>query len=147
MEISTAYFYSTYLQLPDWYLMSLVLLKYLHFICIFMDPIKSESLTLTYQSHWEDLSSYQTITRLLQSQGLKKIPFTPLATTVYLSHSLFHIPSHNLSSNRFPKFIRNNGCFIFFFTRCWNRKWDSYSHQYEISFPDRYWWHKLLMKP
>ena len=30
--------------------MKLVLLKYLHFICIFMDAIKSESLTLTFQS-------------------------------------------------------------------------------------------------
>ena len=50
--------------------MRLVLLRYLHFICIFMDKIKSKLLTLTFQ--------------------------------------------------RFPKCIRNKGCFIFF-KRDWKK--------------------------
>ena len=65
--------------------MRLVLLRYLHFICIFMDAFKSELLTLTFQSDCEDLSSYQSITLLLQSERLNKLRFTPLATTVYVS--------------------------------------------------------------
>ena len=43
---------------------------------------------------------------------LNKLRFTPLATTVYLSHTPSATPSRNLSSNRFPKCIRNKGCFI-----------------------------------
>ena len=46
-------------------------------------------------------------------ERLKKLRFKPLATTVYLSHSPSPTPSRNLSSNRFPKCIRNKGCFIF----------------------------------
>ena len=44
--------------------------------------------------------------------------FTPLSTTVYLSHVPTPTPSHNLSSDHFPKFIRNKGCFIFFTRDC-----------------------------
>ena len=39
--------------------------------------------------------------------------FTPLATTVYISHVLNRTTSHHLSSIRLPKCIRNEGCFIF----------------------------------
>ena len=59
--------------------MSLVLPRYLHSICIFVDAIKSELLALTFQSHTEDVSSYQTITLLLQSEHLNKLRFTSLA--------------------------------------------------------------------
>ena len=83
--------------------MRLILLRYLHFICIFMDEIKSELLTLTFQSDCEDVSSYQTITLLSQRERLSKLRFTPLATTVYLSHLPIPNPSSNLSSNRFTK--------------------------------------------
>ena len=55
------------------------------FICIFMDAVKSELLTLTFQSDCEDVSSYQTITLLLQSERLSKLRITPLAISVYLS--------------------------------------------------------------
>ena len=37
--------------------MRLAFLRYLHFMCIFMYAIKSELLTLTFQSDCEDLSS------------------------------------------------------------------------------------------
>ena len=95
--------------------MRLFLLRYLHFTRTFIDAIKSELLTLTFQSDCEDLSSYQAISRLLQSERLKKLRFTPLATTVCLSHPPSPTPSRNLSSNRFPKCIKNNGYFFFFF--------------------------------
>ena len=95
--------------------MRLVLLRYLHFICIFMDAIKSELLTFTFQSGYEDLGSYHTITLLLQSKRLNKLRFTSLTTTVYLSHPPSPTPSRNLSSNRFLKYIKNKGYFIFFF--------------------------------
>ena len=68
-----------------------------------MDAVKSELLTLTFQSDCEDVSSYQTITLLLESERLNKLRFTPLATTVYLSHPPSPTPSHDLSSNRFLK--------------------------------------------
>ena len=63
--------------------------------------------------HCEELSSYQTINFLLQKEHLNKLRYTPLPTTVYLSNLPSPIPSHNLSSNRFPKCIRNKACFIF----------------------------------
>ena len=50
-----------------------------------MDPVKSELLTLTFQSDCENVSSYQTMTLLLQSERINKLRFTPLAITVYLS--------------------------------------------------------------
>ena len=67
------------------------------------------------RSYWhsEDLNSYQIITLLLPSERLNKLRFTPLPT-VYLSHLLSPIPSYNLPSNQFPKYIRRNKrCFIF----------------------------------
>ena len=98
-------FNSIYLQLQGWYLMRLVVLRYLHFICIFMDAIKSELLTLTFESDLKDLSLYQTITLLLQRERLNKLRFTPQTSTVYLSHLISPTPSRNLSSNRYPKCI------------------------------------------
>ena len=88
--------------------------RYLHFICIFMDVIKSELLTLTFESDGQDLSSYQIITLLLQSERLNKLRFAPSVTTVSLSHQPSPNPSRNLSTNRFPKCIRNKECFIYF---------------------------------
>ena len=55
------------------------------------------------------------------SERLNKLRFTLLPTTVYLSYLPIPNPSHNLSSNRFPKCIRDKGCFIFFFTRHWKK--------------------------
>ena len=51
---------------------------FLHFIYIFVDAIKSELLPLTFQSDCEDLSSYQTITLLLQSERLNALAFCSL---------------------------------------------------------------------
>ena len=48
-----------------------------------------------------------------QSEGLNKLRFTPLATTVHLLHPPGTTLNRNLSSNRFPKCGRNKGCFIF----------------------------------
>ena len=93
--------------------MRLAFLRYLHFMCIFMYAIKSELLTLTFQSDCEDLSSYQAITLLLLSERLNKLRFTLLVTTAYLSHPSILTPSRSMSSNRFPKCIRIKGCFIF----------------------------------
>ena len=59
------------------------------------------------------MRSYQPITLLLQSERLKKLRFTPLLTTIYLSYLPSPTSSHNLSSNRFPKCIRYKGCCIF----------------------------------
>ena len=60
-------------------------------------------------SKWycEDLSSYQTITLLLQSEWLNQLTLALLVTTVYLSHLTNLTPSHCWSSNRLPKCIRN----------------------------------------
>ena len=92
--------------------MKLVLLRDLHFICIFIDAIKSELLTLTFQSDIV-FTSYQIITLLLQSERLNQLRVTPLNTTVYLSHLPNLTPSHCLSSIRLSKCIRNEGCFIY----------------------------------
>ena len=94
--------------------MRLVLLRYLHFICILMEAFKSELLTLTFQSDCKDLSLYQTITFLLQSERLNKLKFTPLATTVHLSHSPRPTPSRKFSSKLFRKCIRNKDASFFY---------------------------------
>ena len=95
--------------------MKLLLLRDLHFIPIFIDIIKSELLTYTFQSdiHCENLNSYQTITLLFQSERLNQLKLTPLATTVYPSHLPNPIHRHHLSSIRLLNCIRNEGCFIF----------------------------------
>ena len=59
--------------------------------------------------HCEDLSSYKTITLLLQNQ----LTWTHLVTTAYISHLPNPTPSHCLSSIRLPKCLRNEKCFIF----------------------------------
>ena len=126
--------------------------------CIFMDAIKSESDFDISKWHYDDLSSYQTITLLLQSKRLNKLRFTPLPTTAYLSHLPSPTSSHNLSSNRFPKKYKEIRDASFFLqeigrritkaiSECWNTKWYSYLYQYRTSFPDRYWLHVLLVKP
>ena len=94
--------------------MRLVLLRYLHFICIFMDAIKSELLTLTFQSDIVRIWVHIKLSlSLLQSKRLNKLRFTPLSTTVYLSHLPSPTPSHNLSSGHFPKCIRNKDVSFF----------------------------------
>ena len=63
--------------------------------------------------HCEHLSSYQTIILLLQSECLTQLRLKPLATIAYLSQLPNPTPSNHLYSNRLPKCIRNEGCFIF----------------------------------
>ena len=93
--------------------MALDILRYFHYICIFFYVINSELLTLTFQSDiMKFLSSYQSITLLLQSKRLAKLRYTPLPTTVYLSDLPCPTPNQNLPFNRFPKCIRKKGCFI-----------------------------------
>ena len=94
-------------------------LRYLDFICIFMDAIKSELLTFIFQSDIVRIWAHETVTLLLQSERLNKLRFTP-PTHQCLSHLPSPTPSHNLSSNRFPKCIRNKGRFIVF-TRDWKK--------------------------
>ena len=81
--------------------------------------------------YYEDLSSYQTITLLLQSERLGKLRSTSLPTTVHLSHLPSPTPNHNLSSNRFPKCIRNKRCLIFFI-RGWKKNDKKQSPSFEI---------------
>ena len=97
-------------------LMTLVLLRDLHFICIFLMQL-NESYWLFGISnlHCEDLSSYQTITHQLQNEHLNQLRLTPLDTTVYLSQLPNPTPSLHLSSIRLPKCITNKG--LSFFTR------------------------------
>ena len=93
--------------------MRLALLRDLHFTCIFIDAIKSELLTLKFQSDIVRISSsYQTITLLLQSEHLNQLKWTPLATTIYLLHLANPTHSHHLPSICLTKCIKNE-CFIF----------------------------------
>ena len=65
--------------------MRLVLFRDLHFIRIFTDAIKSEFVFDISKLHCQDLSSYQTITLVLQSVRLNQLRVTPLATNYPLS--------------------------------------------------------------
>ena len=86
----------------------------LHFTCIFIDAIKSELLTLTFQSDIVRIWAHTKLSTLLfQSKGLNRLRLAPLATTVYLSHLPSPTPIHQLSSIHLPKCIRNKECFIF----------------------------------
>ena len=89
-------------------LMRLNLLRDLHFI----DASKSEQ---------SDIVRIQARIKL-QNERLNELRFTPLATTVYLSHLPNPTPGgYHLSCMRLPKCARNEGCFIFF-TRDWEKK-------------------------
>ena len=94
--------------------MRLVLLRYLDFICIFMDAIKSELLTFTFQSVivslWIHIKLSLVYYKAKALTNWDLHPYPPLS--IYHTHSA--LPSrHNLSSNSFPKCTRNKGCFIF----------------------------------
>ena len=65
------------------------------------------------------------------NQRLNQLRFTPSDITVYLSHLPNRTPSHHLSSIRFPKCIRNEGCFNFF-TRDWENNNQKHFHSVEI---------------
>ena len=80
------FFFDRSICIPDWKLIKLVLLGDLHFTCIFIDAVKLQLLTFISKWHCEDLSSYQTITLLLQSERLNKVRLAPVFTTIYLSH-------------------------------------------------------------
>ena len=99
-------------QTDSWW--DMFFLRDLHFTCIFIDVIKSELLTLTFQSDiWRIWAHTKLSTLLFQSEELNRLRLAPLATTVYLSHLPNPTPSHQVSSIRLPKCIRNEGCFIF----------------------------------
>ena len=101
--------------------MRLVLLRHLHFIWILFVFLWIQLRRSDWLGHFsEALSSYETATLLLKSERLNKQRFTLLPTTVYLSYLPNRTPSHNLSSNCFPKCKRNNGCFTFV-TRDWKK--------------------------
>ena len=92
--------------------MRLILLRDLDFICIFIDAIKLELLTLIFQSDIVRIWTYIKLPLLLQSDRLNQLRVTPLAITVYLSHQTNPISSHHLFSIRLPKCKRNEACFI-----------------------------------
>ena len=73
------------------------------------------------------LSSYQTITLLLQSERLYQLRLKLLATIVYLPHLPNTTTSDHLSFVRLPKCIRNEGCFIYF-TRDWGKNNKEHFH-------------------
>ena len=70
-------------------LMALVLLRHLHFICIFIDAVKLELLTLTFQSNIVNIWAH---TKLSQNERLHQLRFTPLGTTVYLEPPFIFSP-------------------------------------------------------
>ena len=59
-----------------------------------------------------DLSSYETITILLQNERHNQLRLKLLSTTVY--HTYTTLPLATIFSMCLPKCIRNKGCFIFF---------------------------------
>ena len=97
--------------------MRLVLLRDLHFICIFIDAIKLELLIDISKLHCEDLSSHQTITLLLQSERLNQLRLTLLANIVYIACLSNPTPNHHLPSIRFPKMYKKLGMLQFFYKR------------------------------
>ena len=111
--------------------MRLALLRDLHFTCIFIDAIKSELLTLKFQSDIVRISSsYQTMTLLLQSEPLNQLKWTPLATTIYLLHLANPTHSHHLPSICLTKCIKNE--MFHFFTRDWEKNNKKHFHSVEI---------------
>ena len=129
--------------------MRLVVLQNLHFICIFIVTIKSELLTLTFQS---DIVRIWAHTHLLQSKCLNQLRLITLATTVYLSQLPNPTPNYHSSSMLFPKCIINERClflsFSFFFQDVGRRvaAFSSYLYHYKTSVPDGNWLHTLLVK-
>ena len=67
--------------------MRLAPLRYLHLICFFMDAIKSELLSLTFQSDCEDVSSYQTVNLLLQKTPEQIEIYTPSHHCLSITHT------------------------------------------------------------
>ena len=91
--------------------MRLALLRDLHFICIFINAIKSELLTLTFQSD---------IVRICAR--IKISPFyykanAPVANIVCIAYLPNPKPSHHLPSISFPKMYKKLGMFQFFYKR------------------------------
>ena len=112
--------------------MRLILLRDLHFICISIDAFNSRVIDFDISKwHCGDLSSYETITLLLQSQRLNQMRVTPLAVAVYLSQLPNPSPSHHLSSICLPECLQNKGCFIFFYKRL-GEKQEKHFHSVEI---------------
>ena len=68
---------------------------------------------------------------LLQRKCLNQLRFTPVATTVYLSHLPNPTPSHHSTSVRLPKCTRNEWYFIFF-TRDWEKNNKKHFYSIEI---------------
>ena len=66
------------------------------------------------------MSSYQTITLLLQSERLNQLTLTLLVTTIYHTYIIVPLVT-DCPLSVCQKIIKNEGCFIFF-TRDWEKK-------------------------
>ena len=107
--------------------MILVLLRFLHFIFTFVDTVKSELLTLTFQSdivriwaHIKLSSFYYKGNTFYYRERLNQLRLVSLVIAVYLPHQSNHTLSPQLASINLLKCIRNKRCFIFF-TREWEK--------------------------
>ena len=110
----------------------LLLLRDLRFFSIFIAAINSELLTLAFQSGIVRIWAHIKLSLfLLQSERLNQLKLTPLTITVYLSHLPYPTHSHHLSSIRFPKCVRNEGC-LTFFTRDLENNNKKHFHSIEI---------------
>ena len=131
--------------------MILVLLRYLHFICIFIDAVMSELLTLTFQS---DIVKIWTHIKLSPPSIEKR---TPKPSEIYtLRHHCLSITDIQPSLQTpfilypFAKICKKwRMCYFFYkrleeeeqkaFSECWKRKRYSYLYQYKTSVPDGNW--------
>ena len=118
--------------------MILVLLKFLHFIYTFVDSVKSELLTLTFQSDivgiWAHIKLsffYYKGNTFYYRERLNQLRLVSLVITVYLSHQSNRTPSQQLASISLLKCIRNKRCFIFF-TREWEKNNKKHFRSVEI---------------
>ena len=110
--------------------MRLHLLKDLYFISIFIDAIKSELLTYTFQSDIVRIWAHIKLSAfLLQSERVNQLKLTPLATTVYLSH--LPNPTHRYQLSSMYKCKRNERRFLFF-KQDWEKNNKKHFHVVEI---------------
>ena len=101
--------------------MRLVLLQDLHFICLFIDAIKSESLTLIFQSD---------IVRIWAHIELSPFYYTPSHQSIYHTYPTLPIAT-TYSLTVHQKCTRNEGYFIFF-RKDWEKKNKKHFHSVKI---------------
>ena len=118
--------------------MRLVLLRDLHFMCIFIGAVKSELLT----SHFKvTLWGFDLISNYHPSITKRTADINTPSHHCLSIHLPNPTPSHCLSSIRLSKCMRNEGCSIFYkslekeqqkaFSQCWNSKGYSCFHHYK----------------